>query len=81
MVGKQAQILRAGEWVDGWVVADASNLHNVRVEKLGSPNVTISRLRWDMDVRLKAIAPETAAEPLEAPVEASEPTDDDHFTF
>ena len=49
--GTPVELHRNGDWNNGWVVSDASDLHAVRVAKLGSPNVTIGSLRWDLDVR------------------------------
>jgi len=51
MPGTPVELHRNGDWNNGWVVSDASDLHAVRVAKLGSPNVTVGSLRWDLDVR------------------------------
>ena len=51
MPGTPVELHRNGEWNNGWVVSDASDLHAVRVAKLGSPNVTVGSLRWELDVR------------------------------
>ena len=49
--GTPVELHRNGDWNNGWVIADASNLDNVRAAKLGSPNVTVGSLRWELDVR------------------------------
>tara|TARA_Y100001937_G_scaffold128707_1_gene207047 strand:- start:2484 stop:4100 length:1617 start_codon:yes stop_codon:yes gene_type:complete len=49
--GTPVELHRNGDWNNGWVVSDASDLHAVRVAKLGSPNVTVGKLRWELDVR------------------------------
>ena len=49
--GTPVELHRNGAWSNGWVVSDASDLHSVRVAKLGSPNVTVGSLRWELDVR------------------------------
>ena len=51
MPGTPVELHRNGDWNNGWVVSDASDLHAVRVAKLGSPNVTVGSLRWELDVR------------------------------
>ena len=51
LVGTPVELHRNGDWNNGWVVSDASDLHAVRVAKLGSPNVTVGSLRWELDVR------------------------------
>ena len=50
-VGAPVELLRNNEWCNGWVVANASNMDSIRAAKLGSPNVLISNLRWELDVR------------------------------
>ncbi len=49
--GSPVEVNRAGNWSNGYVVRDASNLDSVVVEKIGNTMVTISNLRWDLDVR------------------------------
>ena len=49
--GTPVELHRNGEWNNGWVIADASNLDSIRAAKLGSPNVTVGSLRWELDVR------------------------------
>ena len=49
--GTPVELHRNGDWNNGWVVSDASDLHAVRVAKLGSPSVTVGSLRWELDVR------------------------------
>ena len=51
IAGTPVELHRNGDWNNGWVVSDASDLHAVRVAKLGSPNVTVGSLRWELDVR------------------------------
>ena len=57
MPGTPVELHRNGDWNNGWVVSDASDLHAVRVAKLGSPNVTVGSLRWELDVRLCQSSP------------------------
>jgi len=45
------EIFRGGFWVNGYVIRDGTNPNKIIVEKLGSPAVTISNLRLDIDVR------------------------------
>jgi hypothetical protein len=45
------QCLVNNQWVDGWLIRDATNPHNVTVEKLGSPSIVKTSLRWDLDIR------------------------------
>ena len=54
--------LKDGNWSNGWVVADASNLHAVKISQLGNPMLTISNMRWDVDVRLCSGSPFAAKE-------------------
>jgi hypothetical protein len=46
-----------GNWANGWVVVDASNLHAVKVAQLGNPMLRVSNLRWEQDVRPCAGSP------------------------
>ena len=62
--GTPVELNRNGDWNNGWVVSDASDLHAVRVAKLGSPNVTVGSLRWELDVRPCQSSP-FRAEPVE----------------
>ena len=48
----KVEIRRGDEWANGFIVRDGSNLDKISVEKIGSPMVTISNLRWELDVRL-----------------------------
>ncbi len=57
MPGTPVELHRNGDWNNGWVVSDASDLHAVKAAKLGSPNVTVGNLRWDLDVRLCQSSP------------------------
>jgi len=45
------QKLTAGVWKNGYLVRDGSNPHAIVVEKIGNSKVTISNLRWNIDVR------------------------------
>ena len=49
--GTPVELHRNGAWNNGWVIADASNLDSIRAAKLGSPNVIVGSLRWELDVR------------------------------
>ena len=81
--GTPVELHRNGAWSNGWVVSDASDLHSVRVAKLGSPNVTVGSLRWELDVRPCQSSP-FGAPPLgdvgKAP-EAPAPVESDPFDF
>ena len=37
--------------MNGWLVRDGSNPHNILIEQLGNPRVTISKQRWGIDIR------------------------------
>jgi hypothetical protein len=63
--GTPVELHRNGDWNNGWVVSDASDLHAVQVAKLGSPNVTVGSLRWDLDVRPCQSSP-FKADPVES---------------
>jgi len=63
--GTPVELHRNGDWNNGWVIADASNLDNVRAAKLGSPNVTVGSLRWELDVRPCQSSP-FKADPVES---------------
>ena len=45
------QKLTSGVWKNGWLVRDGSNPHSIVVEQLGNQMVTVSNLRWGVDVR------------------------------
>ena len=83
LAGTPVELHRNGDWNNGWVVSDASDLHAVRVAKLGSPNVTVGSLRWELDVRPCQSSP-FGAPPLgdvgKAP-EAPAPVELDPFDF
>ena len=83
MPGTPVELHRNGDWNNGWVISDASDLHAVRVAKLGSPNVTIGSLRWNLDVRPCQSSP-FGAPPLgdvgKVP-DAPTPVDSDLFDF
>lgn len=49
--GTPVERLKDGSWSNGWIVVDASNLHAVKISQLGNPLLTISNMRWDVDVR------------------------------
>ena len=48
----KVEIRRGDEWADGFIVRNGSDLNKISVERLGNPMVTISNLRWELDVRL-----------------------------
>ena len=62
--GTPVELLRNGEWSNGWVVAAASNSDNVRAAKLGNSMITVGNLRWGLDVRVCESSP-FKAEPTE----------------
>lgn len=47
----RVQRLMNGEWQDGWLVRDGSNIDAITVERLGNPNLTVRNLRWTLDLR------------------------------
>lgn len=49
--GTPVERLKDGNWSNGWVVADASNLDAVKISQLGNPLLTIRNMRWGVDVR------------------------------
>jgi hypothetical protein len=49
--GTPVERFKDGKWINGWVVVDASNLYAVKISQLGNPMLTISNMRWDLDVR------------------------------
>ncbi len=50
--GTPVELRRGDAWSNGWVIANASKMDSIRAAKLGSPHITISSLRWELDVRL-----------------------------
>ncbi len=50
--GTPVELRRGDAWSNGWVIANATKMDSIRAAKLGSPNITISSLRWELDVRL-----------------------------
>ena len=45
------QKLTSGMWKNGWLVRDGSNPHAVVIEQLGNQMLTISNMRWGVDIR------------------------------
>ena len=39
------------EWESGWLIHDAKELNNITIVKVGNPLLTVSNLRWDIDLR------------------------------
>ena len=39
------------EWEGGWLIHDAKELNNITIVKTGNPLLTVSNLRWDIDLR------------------------------
>jgi hypothetical protein len=70
LAGTPVELHRNGDWNNGWVVSDASDLHAVKAAKLGSPNVTVGSLRWGLDVR-----------PCESSPFKADPVEPDPFDF
>ena len=62
--GTPVELLRNGEWSNGWVVADGSSSDNVRAAKLGNSMITVGNLRWGLDIRACQSSP-FKAEPAE----------------
>jgi len=48
----KVEIRRGDEWASGFIVRNGFDLNKISVERLGNPMVTISNLRWELDVRL-----------------------------
>jgi hypothetical protein len=68
--GQAVEILMSdGSWQNSWIVTEGSTEHAVRVEKLGQPALTRSKLRWLEDVKpctgSPFAAPPTQPEPGE----------------
>jgi len=66
--GQSVEILMSdGTWQNSWIVTEGSTEHAVRVEKLGQPALTRSKLRWLEDVKpcdgSPFAAPSTQPEP------------------
>jgi hypothetical protein len=55
----KVEIRRGDEWASGFIVRNGSNPDSISVERLGNPMVTISNLRWGLDVRACQPEPET----------------------
>ena len=69
--GQSVEILMSdGTWQNSWIVTEGSTEHAVRVEKLGQPALTRSKLRWLEDVK-----PCTGS-PFAAPPTQPEPDED-----
>ena len=69
--GQSVEILMSnGTWQNSWIVTEGSTEHAVRVEKLGQPALTRSKLRWLEDVK-----PCTGS-PYAVPATQPEPTYD-----
>ena len=45
------KLMPDGRWVNGWLVRNGENPHNIVIEKLGNPMVTHSNQRWGIDIR------------------------------
>jgi hypothetical protein len=48
----KVEIRRGDEWASGFIVRNGFDPNKISVERLGNPMVTISNLRWELDVRL-----------------------------
>nr|BAR24759.1 unnamed protein product [uncultured Mediterranean phage uvMED]BAR24864.1 unnamed protein product [uncultured Mediterranean phage uvMED] len=76
--GTPVELLRGGAWANGWVIVNASNPDSIRVAKLGSPHVTVSSLRWQLDVRVGQLG---LQEPVEVDPASTKPETFDPFDF
>ena len=47
----KVEIRRGDEWASGFIVRNGFDPDSISVERLGNPMVTISNLRWGLDVR------------------------------
>ena len=61
--GTPVERLTDGQWLNGWVVQDASNPHAVTIAKLGQSTYRIRNLRWEVDVRCCAGSPFPTPQP------------------
>ena len=52
-------------WQPGWLIHDASNTDAITIEKLGSPNIRIRNLRFDLDVRLPQPSVAVTSDPFD----------------
>lgn len=50
-IGTVVERLMGNTWKQGYVVVDGADLHSIKVSKIGTPMVTYSSLRWELDVR------------------------------
>jgi DNA-binding PadR family transcriptional regulator len=65
--GTPVERLTDGQWLNGWVVQDASNPNAVTIAKLGQPTYRIRNLRWEMDVRCCTGSPFSTPQPENQP--------------
>jgi len=47
----KVEIRRGDEWANGFIVRNGTDPDKISVERIGNPMVTISNLRWELDVR------------------------------
>ena len=51
-LGKEpVELYRNGVWSNGYLIRDGTNPESITVEKIGTPSLTISNLRYGIDVR------------------------------
>jgi hypothetical protein len=67
--GTPVERLIDGQWLNGWVVQDASNPNAVTIAKLGQPTYRIRNLRWEMDVRCCTGSPFSTPQPPVNPLD------------
>jgi Iap family predicted aminopeptidase len=76
--GTPVELRRGDAWSNGWVIANATKMDSIRAAKLGSPHITISSLRWELDVRL---CQSGSQEPEQAEPVSAEPQTTELFDF
>jgi hypothetical protein len=67
--GTPVERLIDGQWLNGWVVQDASNPHAVTIAKLGQSTYRIHNLRWEVDVRCCTGSPFPTPQPPVNPLD------------
>jgi len=40
-----------GDWQNGWVISDTTDLHSITISRMGSPHICINDCKWMIDLR------------------------------
>ena len=40
-----------GDWQNGWIISDNSDLSNISIARVGSPHICIDNCKWLIDLR------------------------------